>query len=333
VAEPESSGLWHAALFHRDTAEFETQACLFAEDAARAGAAVLMVGPASSMDRLRGHLNGLGERVTWVDVSETGANPGRLISAISQFSYEHPGRDTWCVQQVAWPSRPAEEMWEVLRHEALLNMALAGAPVRMLCPYDTRLSRDLISCAEATHPVISPHGRFQPSPRYRDDVPGLVPAECDRPLSSPPSDARVLAYADDLSTIRHLVSLQARVAGLSPSRTGDLLISVGELAANTLAHADGPGTLTMWTTGMEIICQVSDPGHITDPLAGRLRPGPAAGRGGRGLWLVHQLCDLVQVRTGQGGTTVRVHMRLPVSGEAGRRPRLPARRAPRPATG
>jgi hypothetical protein len=29
---------------------------------------------------------------------------------------------------------------------------------------------------------------------------------------------------------------------------------------------------------------------------------------GRGLWLVNQLCDLVQIRSGPSGTTIRVHM-------------------------
>jgi anti-sigma regulatory factor (Ser/Thr protein kinase) len=311
VAEPAPSGLWHAALFHRNAAEFETQAYRFTEDAARAGAAVLVVGPASSLGGLRARLDGLGDRVTWADIAETGANPGRLISAISRFADDHPGRAIWCVQQAAWPSRPAEELWEVVRHEALLNMALAGAPVRVLCPYDTSLPLELISCAEATHPVISPRGRFLPSPRYRGNARELVPAECDRALPLPPTGARELPYADDLSAIRHVVSLEALAAGLSSSRVGDLLIAVGELAANTLAHAGGRGTLTRWTTSGEIVCQVSDTGYITDPLAGRLRPDPAAQDGGRGLWLVHQLCDLVQVRTGPAGTTIRVHMRLP----------------------
>ena len=32
--------------------------------------------------------------------------------------------------------------------------------------------------------------------------------------------------------------------------------------------------------------------------------------GGNGLWLVNQVCDLVQARTGQAGTTTRLHMRL-----------------------
>ena len=35
--------------------------------------------------------------------------------------------------------------------------------------------------------------------------------------------------------------------------------------------------------------QVNDTGHITDPLAGRLKPDPATAGGGRGLWVVQQL--------------------------------------------
>jgi hypothetical protein len=40
------------------------------------------------------------------------------------------------------------------------------------------------------------------------------------------------------------------------------------------------------------------------------RARQAAAGGGRGLRAVHQLCDLVEVRTGPGGTTTRPHMRL-----------------------
>ena len=47
------------------------------------------------------------------------------------------------------------------------------------------------------------------------------------------------------------------------------------------------------------------PGHLADPLTGRLTP-PLDAPGGRGLYLVNQLCDLVQVRSSPQGTTVRV---------------------------
>ncbi|PLW72621.1 sensor histidine kinase, partial [Streptomyces sp. DJ] len=45
-----------------------------------------------------------------------------------------------------------------------------------------------------------------------------------------------------------------------------------------------------------------------DPLAGRRRPSPESADGGRGLWMIHQLCDLVETRAGSGGLVLRMHM-------------------------
>jgi anti-sigma regulatory factor (Ser/Thr protein kinase) len=33
---------------------------------------------------------------------------------------------------------------------------------------------------------------------------------------------------------------------------------------------------------------------------------PLSDEGGRGLWLANQLCDLVQIRSGENGTVVRL---------------------------
>jgi len=73
-------------------------------------------------------------------------------------------------------------------------------------------------------------------------------------------------------------------------------------------HTGGRGTLHIWHTAEEILCQVDDQGQIADPLAGRLRPAPDA-PGGHGLWLVNQICDLVELRSGPAGTSIRMHMR------------------------
>ena len=131
-----------------------------------------------------------------------------------------------------------------------------------------------------------------------------------RPLSDPPAGAEVLRYRADLARVRSFAAAWAARAGLPPHRVGDLVIAVGELAANTLAHTNEPGQLTLWATGSEVICQVHDIGEITDPLAGKLCPDPGDPAGGRGLWVVHQLCDLVEIRTGPAGTTTRVHLQL-----------------------
>jgi anti-sigma regulatory factor (Ser/Thr protein kinase) len=130
-----------------------------------------------------------------------------------------------------------------------------------------------------------------------------------QPLSSPPDGAEVLRYRAGLAGVREFTATRARRAGLSPRQVTDLVIALDELAANTLAHTSGPGTLTLWATDDAVIGQVQDRGQITDPLPGRVRPAPDAAAGGRGLWVVHQVCDRVEIRTGPAGTTVRVYMR------------------------
>ena len=130
-------------------------------------------------------------------------------------------------------------------------------------------------------------------------------------LDDPPPGTVTLIYRENQAAVRRWAADRARRAGLAPERVGDLVIAVGELAGNTLLHTSRPGTLTIWEADGKIICQVQDSGQINDPLAGTRRLDPADPGRGRGLWVVNQLCDLVEMRTGTGGTTIRLHMRLP----------------------
>lgn len=98
----------------------------------------------------------------------------------------------------------------------------------------------------------------------------------------------------------------ASQAGLTDSRMADLELAASEVAANTLRHAHGAGRLRIWHTPDEIVCEVTDSGQIDDPLAGRRRP--AHDGSGHGLWVVNQLGDLVELRSGPQGTTLRMHI-------------------------
>jgi anti-sigma regulatory factor (Ser/Thr protein kinase) len=98
-------------------------------------------------------------------------------------------------------------------------------------------------------------------------------------------------------------------AGLTAARANDLMLAVSEVAANTLRHTRSHGTLDIWHDQYEVVCEIRDSGTITDPLAGRRMP-PADAAGGHGLWLVHQVCDLVELRSDSRGTTVRMHMAI-----------------------
>jgi anti-sigma regulatory factor (Ser/Thr protein kinase) len=305
LAQDNVSRLRHAGLLYASSDEFVVGVARFVETAVQAGGPVLVACARPGLDLLRPRLYGHGALVTWADMRGIGLNPARLIDMIQQFTGQHDGRVIWCVQEPAWPGRSPEELREVIRHEALVNLALADMPVSVLCPYDVRLGTELILSVERTHPALTGDGRRWPSSSY---AAGIVPQECDLPLSTPPAAAQALRYRDDLAGVRDFAASRAGRVGLAPHRVGDLIVAVGELAANTFAHTSGPGTLTLWATQSEIICQVNDTGQITDPLAGRLRRDPAAAAGGHGLWVVQQACDLVQIRTSPAGTAVRLHM-------------------------
>jgi anti-sigma regulatory factor (Ser/Thr protein kinase) len=150
-------------------------------------------------------------------------------------------------------------------------------------------------------------GPAQESPAYPGSA--LAPAGWDRPLSLPPRRAASLTYDNDLGALREFVARHAGRSGLAGDRAADLVLSASEVAANTLRHTSRPGTVRTWHTAGEFLCQITDTGQITDPLAG-LRPPSEERLGGQGLWVVNKICDLVELRTGQDGTTIRLHMRL-----------------------
>ena len=77
-------------------------------------------------------------------------------------------------------------------------------------------------------------------------------------------------------------------------------------------HTDDVGSLTIWREPQTLVCEIRDSGYIADPFAGRYWPNDASDHG-RGLWMANQLCDLVQIRSGEQGTTIRLHVNLPAN--------------------
>jgi anti-sigma regulatory factor (Ser/Thr protein kinase) len=130
-------------------------------------------------------------------------------------------------------------------------------------------------------------------------------------LPEPKADPVCVAFTiSRLGELRKLVFRAARDALLSYVRAEDLTLAVDELASNSLVHGAGGGTLRVWREQRSLVCEVRDRGHLADPLAGRARPGHDQ-LSGRGLWLVNNACDLVQIRSSaEQGTTVRVRMEL-----------------------
>ena len=126
---------------------------------------------------------------------------------------------------------------------------------------------------------------------------------------------RSLTYTTDLSAVRTLVREQARHAGLTGSRAIDLELAVSEAAANTVRHAAAQGhkegTLRVWCTAHEIVCEIRDRGIITDALAGRRQPAPARSRATGCGWCTR---SAIRWRSPPGRTARRCACAWPCSG-------------------
>jgi anti-sigma regulatory factor (Ser/Thr protein kinase) len=300
--QPDGGVLSHAAFCFRGQPEYAAAIVAFIHAGLAAGEPALVAVPGAKAQVIRDRLDDGPGEVVFTDMAQLGRNPARIIPEVRAFADKHPGQRLRFVGEPVWPGRSAAEVCEAARHEALINLAFAQTPITILCPYDASgLAESVLAGARRTHREPAASGATGQT--WRDNL----PPECDRPLDPPPAEAEVFPYDTDLASVRRLVTRHARRAGLTGDRTMDLVLAVNEIAANTISHTTGSGVLQIWHTPEEILCQVHDQGEITDPLAGRVRHGPDDR--GHGLWLVNQVGDLIELRTGPAGTTIRVHLR------------------------
>jgi anti-sigma regulatory factor (Ser/Thr protein kinase) len=310
AAEHARSGLHHAAVFYRGIDEFLIDAVPFLLAGVEANAAVLVVVGPAKIEALRDTLGGAGESVVFADMEAVGRNPGRLIPMWRDFADEHAptGRELRGVGEPVFAGRRADEIVECQRHERLVNCALAGvgAPMHLSCPYDVDgLDSTVIAEAHRTHPYVRRAAAVDEPGHYRDGE--FLPQD---PLPPPPPSAVAFAFDESsLRDVRRFVARRAADVGVEDNRADDLVLAVNELATNSVRHGGGGGTVRVWSdpAGDRLVCEVGDRGTILDPMAGRVRPRNDH-IGGRGLWMVNQLCDLVQLRSGPAGSAIRLHV-------------------------
>lgn len=298
----------HVALLYRGVDEFVELTVPFLRQGLGAGAAVMVATSAEKCGRLS---DALGERaggVEFHDMAEVGRNPATILPMWLDFAGRHPGRPLRGIGEPIWAGRTDAELVECVHHESLLNLAFEDEPdVTLVCPYDEgTLPAEVIAEAHRTHPILEAAGDEWASSDYAP--PGSARGPFEGGLKLPPPDAAGFDYAhEDLPRVRRRVADRAVAAGLSSERAMDLALAVHELATNSVQHGGGSGRLTWWEEDGSLVCEVRDAGRISEPMLGRVRP-PVGAAGGRGLWLVNQLCDLVQIRSGGDSNRVRVRV-------------------------
>ena len=128
---------------------------------------------------------------------------------------------------------------------------------------------------------------------------------------SPTPDGRhghftaVLNDQSDVPEVRRAVRQLAIAHGFA-DRAADLSLALDELLANAHEHGNPPVRVETWYDG-RIILEVSDQGEGFPARLPSTLPAPGSDSG-RGLWIVRQITDHVEIGCSGNGTTVRVEL-------------------------
>ncbi|HEX5989225.1 MAG TPA: sensor histidine kinase [Solirubrobacterales bacterium] len=301
----EQRGFQHQALIYEGAEEYLEGTMPFVHEALIAGEPLLIAVAEERGRLIAGELGPDARRVLFLDMGKVGHNPAAILPLWRDFVDDHEGRPVRGIGEPAWAARSRAALEECHRHEGLLNVAFSAVSAwSLLCPFDAEvLDGEVLEGVAVSHSCITREGRTERSARFdpgRDWLAGELPEPGSRP------DELRFGIAE-LSVVRQRVAAAAERAGLDPRGVADLVTAASELAANSVMHGGGRGILRLWTEGDDLLAEVEDDGLIEEPLVGRLRP-TISQEGGRGLWLANQLCDLVQIRSGERGTRVRLHV-------------------------
>jgi predicted small metal-binding protein len=261
---------------------------------------------------LRSALGPDAERVQFVDMAELGGNPARIIPAWREFTdrFRAAGdggemRPVRGVGEPIWAGRSPAELVECQLHEALLNLAVPpDVPLWLLCPYDvSKLDPDVIDEAHHSHPVVVEGPTYRGSTSYGGAAHvgflfgGTLPA---------PTAPSTISLDPHRHGHLEQVMRHARAMGLPADNTVKLATAVDTVAAVGYQETGDAG-ITIWQDGSSVVCQITDDAVVQDPLVGRTAHLGVYRSRNRAIRLANELCDLVQVRSNHGGTTVRLH--------------------------
>ncbi|MEO6885254.1 MAG: sensor histidine kinase [Jatrophihabitantaceae bacterium] len=292
------TGYRHEAFPYVGDEEFVVMAARVLGDGLACGEPGVLVSTADRLTGVHDALGSAGDGVRFVDTSTEARHPALVLSVLQSFVRDAKGTRVRGLGDVTRPDRTPAMLAEAQLHDLLLNTPVCDDWNMWLgCPYDSAsLTDDVVDSMLASHPARHIDMTNALAEKFGAELP-LRPADADR----------FAVDARDLAAVRAVVRTAATMAGLDAERSDGFVYAVNEVVTNSIRHGEGAAELALWSADGSLVCEVHDGGRMGDVLAGRL--APSLGRtSGRGLWMVNHLCDLVQVRSPESGTSVRMYI-------------------------
>lgn len=302
--------LEHPALLYSGTDDFLAYMVPYVNAGLDADDLVFIAAREDNLAALREAVGPRGEAVLWEDTASWHPHPGTRARAFHELvtgKLEEGVTRFRLAGEPVWPEDHPDLTREWQRYESSLNRVLAPFPATLVCLYDAvNLDPGVVATARRTHPMVAEGAFESPSPEF--EPPEAFLRHTWPSIAEPPPGAARLAEVTDLAAARRFLVERAAEGGLGAERAMDLALAANEAITNALMYGGGVEGVWAWGEDGRFLCQIEDRGNgIADPLASYLPPPPVAVHG-RGLWIVRQLVDLLQIEPKPTGTVVRLHM-------------------------
>lgn len=305
--------VYHSGLPYRDIEEFVDAALPYLRSGIHGGEAVIAVTSKRNLAALQSRLGSAAHHIDFFDHEQWYDSPARSLHRYLEYWNQRNHTGWMPLRILGEPMKPAHDSRDAQRWTAFengINDLMKSMPVRMMCPYDLTMPINSRANVEIAHPHIAYGSHVQPSGAF-------VPPQQfgalrnSMALAQPRGDVCEVAFdGDTMPALRAALAAFAAREALQRANRIDLYVAVGEAAANAVMHGGGGGVLRLWRDEREVVADVvSRAGGFNGTMGGYLPPPPFA-ESGRGLWVMRQLCEWVEIRSDADASTVRLHLRV-----------------------
>ena len=291
--------LTHEALVYSSDEEFLARVVPFFREGFSAGQPAIAVLLPDKVALLQDALGQDAQSVSLVDVTMHYRRPAHALAEYRRrLDDEFARPEVELVRVVAeLPlARTAQEQEDWARYESMVNEALAGYPLWVVCGYDRRVHPEhVVAGAQHTHPLVSSGAELDPGVGYMETDTLVAPPlrrQHPHPVGGAPLARLIVTTEPELAGLRRLVAGAARAGGLSPLTVDDVTVAVGELARDGLRRGEGETSVRVVRDQAHWHCDVT---------------GPASGtEDDLGVSIARLISERVEVAAGVDAKTVRI---------------------------